>query len=212
LNPVRAKLVNTLSELSSYPWSGHTYILGKKQNDWQEVDEVLCHFSSERKSAIRLYKQFIKDGWNMGTRNDLLGGGLVRSAGGQKGLRLLKKLKKRWQYDSRILGDGDFVKDVLQGNDDIENQRFFIQQNYDTERIAKIICDKYEIDKSELFSGRRARYLTKPKGMFSFFSSEYLGLPLSVIGKKLKVSGVSAYNLKTIGKKAVQEEGNILIT
>jgi len=36
--------------------------------------------------AVRQYREFIEDGFNMGRREDLTGGGLGRSAGGWEGV------------------------------------------------------------------------------------------------------------------------------
>jgi len=36
LNPLRAGLVEDVSELDSWPWSGHTALIGKKDYEWQD--------------------------------------------------------------------------------------------------------------------------------------------------------------------------------
>jgi putative transposase len=43
----------------------------------------------------------------------LTGGGLRRSAGGWEGVFELRRAKEYWRGDERILGDGDFVNEVL---------------------------------------------------------------------------------------------------
>jgi hypothetical protein len=49
----------------------------------------------------------------MGSREELTGGGLRRSAGGWENLRALAGEKEYWRGDERILGDGAFVDSVL---------------------------------------------------------------------------------------------------
>ena len=40
LNPLRAKLVKNLSQLDCYRWSGHSVLMGKIENEWQDRDVV----------------------------------------------------------------------------------------------------------------------------------------------------------------------------
>ncbi|MDI6777406.1 MAG: hypothetical protein QMD03_09295, partial [Syntrophales bacterium] len=42
LNPIRAKIVSDLTELSRYPYCGHSVLMGKKKRDWQDVKYVLA--------------------------------------------------------------------------------------------------------------------------------------------------------------------------
>ncbi|MFC1578356.1 transposase, partial [Thermodesulfobacteriota bacterium] len=41
LNPLRAKMVKSLSKLDRYRWSGHGAIMGKVKYDWQDRDYTL---------------------------------------------------------------------------------------------------------------------------------------------------------------------------
>ncbi len=51
---------------------------------------MLSHFGSDLKTAVKKYQAFTKDGLHQGRRPDLIGGGLVRSAGDWAELRKLK--------------------------------------------------------------------------------------------------------------------------
>ena len=44
LNPLRAKIVKDLKELKSYPYCGHSVLLGKMKYDWQDSEYVLNFF------------------------------------------------------------------------------------------------------------------------------------------------------------------------
>ena len=48
-----------------------------------------------------------------GKRPDLIGGGLVRSAGGWSAIKAQRIAKIYQKGDERILGDGDFVEQIL---------------------------------------------------------------------------------------------------
>jgi hypothetical protein len=41
LNPLRAKIVKTLTDSDKYPYSGHSALMGKIKRDFQDSDNVL---------------------------------------------------------------------------------------------------------------------------------------------------------------------------
>ena len=82
LNPLRAGLAADLPKLDRYPFCGHSVIMGKHQNDWQDASYVLKLFSDQKATARRRYKAYLTKGIVMGKQPDLTGGGLVRSSGG----------------------------------------------------------------------------------------------------------------------------------
>jgi len=132
LNPLRAKLVQGLKELDKYRWTGHSAILGKRKNPLifylpsnkkrekpekslaeKTIEDVLLYFGDKLGEARRRYRQFVKNGVDQGSRPELQGGGLVRSAGGDKRGLLGRKKQVREKGDERILGSGDFVNEAL---------------------------------------------------------------------------------------------------
>jgi REP element-mobilizing transposase RayT len=82
LNPLRANLVDNLTKLDRYKYCGHSVLMGRVKNDWQDRDYVLKWFGSKQGEAKRTYRQFVKIGIDQGHRSDLTGGGLIRSQGG----------------------------------------------------------------------------------------------------------------------------------
>ncbi len=44
LNPLRADLVNGIGALDKYPYSGHSALMGKIKNEWQDTKYVLGWF------------------------------------------------------------------------------------------------------------------------------------------------------------------------
>ena len=129
LNPLRAKLVKDLKELDKYLWTGHSVLIGKQKNPLvseispaiekdkylaaKTVEDVLQYFGKNLKEARRRYQEFVEKGIDQGKRPDFQGGGLVRSAGGDKTGLLGRKEEDKELSDQRILGSGDFVAEVL---------------------------------------------------------------------------------------------------
>ena len=64
-------------------------------------------------AARRRYREFVKKGVNQGRRTELVGGGLIRSIGGWQAFKALDRTDARLKSDERILGDSDFVEEVL---------------------------------------------------------------------------------------------------
>ncbi|MDP8219292.1 MAG: transposase, partial [Candidatus Theseobacter exili] len=142
LNPIRAQIVSTVEDLNNYSWTGHSVIMGTKKREWQNTDEVLRYFSKTEREGRKRYCDFIKDGISMGHCDELAGGGgLRRSAGGWEGLLELKRNKTRWLGDERILGDGDFVNEVLElAEKKMEKTEKLKRDGWTLERIAKEVC------------------------------------------------------------------------
>lgn len=208
LNPLRASIVRTLRELDNYSWGGHSALLGKKTNKWQEINYVLYLFSDKFDEAIERYREFVRAGVNMGKREDLVGGGLLRSAGGWKGVRELSKNKQRWRGDERILGEGSFVEDVLKEFDErCERKERLKQEGWDIERLAKRICDSYGLKLDDLKrrgKGRRSEarcvlcYLGyKDLGVSGRELGQYLGISRSAVSQN--IAQAEKYNPETMG-------------
>ena len=82
LNPIRAGIVRTLTELNKYPYSGHSVLMGRKKRPWQDVDYVLSYFDDTPRRARKEYVSYVEASLDQGRRKELTGGGLIRSLGG----------------------------------------------------------------------------------------------------------------------------------
>ena len=89
---MRAGLVEDMKELGKYPWTGHSALMGIIQRKWQDTDIVLAYFGSRLKQARDRYQEFVEAGIAQGRRKDLVGGGLVRSAGGCRYFRFEERV------------------------------------------------------------------------------------------------------------------------
>ena len=53
-NPLKAKMIN---DLNNYKWSSHpSYLKGKSDGEWLDINNLLAYFSSRKKKAILMYK------------------------------------------------------------------------------------------------------------------------------------------------------------
>jgi REP element-mobilizing transposase RayT len=78
LNPLRAKIVENLSILDRYRWTGHAVLMGNQRLDWQHTETVLEHFGHDTMAARCGYRAFMMKGMSTAPEVDLGGGGLIR--------------------------------------------------------------------------------------------------------------------------------------
>lgn len=177
LNPIRANVIGTLKELDRYPWTGHSVLMGRKRREWQTTEEVLVQFGKRRREAIQRYRQFIKEGMGMGRREDLMGGGLKRSAGGWDGIQRLRKAKEFWRGDERILGDGGFVNEVLKRSEESLLKRERLKRDgWDLKRLIQKVSQLTQVLPEDVKKRGRENEVSKAKGLIAFWGYHELGL------------------------------------
>jgi len=218
LNPLRAGLVNDLKKLDKYPWTGHSAIMGKRKNSLvpfpssknkqekpekylaeKTIEDVLLQFGDTLKVARRRYRQFVKNGIAQGTRPDLQGGGLVRSAGGDKRGLLGRKKEERELGDARILGSGNFVSAILQDANELEERKTNYGIGLD-ELIMRVTGD-IGIDMEDLLSSKREQKISYSRGIISYLAAVKLGYNGTSLAKVLRMSRKSISRSIKRGKK-----------
>jgi putative transposase len=186
LNPLRAGIVTSLSALDTYPWCGHSAIMGRTTRAWQDRIPVLMHFSKSVAEAVLLYHAFVDEGKERGKQPELTGGGLTRSVGGAP----LRK-ENRVAYDARILGSGDFVTRVLN-----EMERRPDRQPVDKDGVIARICEEFGIHQEQLRNGSRRKAVTEAR--------------VRIIEKLVNESGVSLTEVAGLIGISPSGVGNVL--
>ncbi len=147
LNPIRAGAVKDMSELEDFPWCGHGIIMGRKERTWQDCLFVLSLFHENQAIARQSYYSFVEKGMALGKRPDLVGGGLVRSAGGWAAIQELGKPKEHFASDERILGSSEFVASILkQAGEAYERRTLAKRQRFDLEKLVAVVCDRLGLE------------------------------------------------------------------
>ena len=117
-------MVPNMSKLDGYAWCGHAVIMGRKKHDWQDRGYVLKWFGKKEKEAKNNYRRYVQEGISLGGRPELVGGGLIRSLGGWSDVISMRRHGGRELSDERILGNGDFVEQIIKEADDRVKQQF----------------------------------------------------------------------------------------
>jgi putative transposase len=190
LNPVRGGVVSTLSELNGYDYSGHSVLMGGKERSWQDTEYVLGFFGKTIGRARKAYSSYVETGFEQGRREELTGGGLIRSLGGWSEVRK-QGLKGRdhIKSDERILGESDFVANVLSEAEEAFERKYELKSlGYDLDRIAARVAEIYEMDMEDIFLKGKQRKRVKARSLFCYWAVRELGFSLTELAQRLNIS------------------------
>jgi hypothetical protein len=209
LNPVRAGIVPGIKELNKYPYCGHSAVMGKKDRPWQDVVYLLGHFGRTANQAKKAYINYMEEGISQGRRKDLTGGGLIRSIGGWTEV---KELKRQWHKhvmsDERILGDSEFVDNMLSRADEAYERCYELKRlGYDFDRIAKRVAEIYEMEPRDVLSRGRQKLKVKARSLLCFWAVKELGMSLRELARKLGMSPPAVGYSVERGEAIAREKG-----
>ena len=206
LNPLRAGLVSSMHQLDRYRFGCHGFLLGKINNDWQDSHYVLKLFGKRVSSARKRYRGFVEKGVKKGRRPDLIGGGLIRTAGGWAALKAYRRMKIHIKGDERILGDSDFVDSVLKAQNERLERRYRIQmQGYDFDKIAYRVAKIFELKPEEFLSNIRQRKRVKARSLLCYWAVNELKLPGAAVARRLKMSSSAVSRAVVRGEKIASD-------
>jgi len=212
LNPLRTKLVADLDQLDQYPFCGHGVIIGKHRQCWQNSETVLLHFGKRIYSARRKYREFVAGGIDEGRRDDLTGGGLVRSAGGWSAVNEMKRSKIHMKSDERILGDGDFVSDMLSRSKESFERRYALKaRGIDIDFVANRVSTLLNIPEGDVWCEGKTRALVRARSLLCFWAVRELGESMTAIARRLNISTVAVSKSVARGAEIAKKDGMGLI-
>ena len=215
LNSLRAKLVQDVKELDKYPWTGHSAILGKRKNPLissppsnkkgekpekslaeKTIEDVLLHFGDKLGEARKRYRQFVKNGIEQGTHPEFQGGGLVRSAGGNKAGILGRKKEEMEKGDARILGSGDFVSRILREGDKTLERKYLYKRSI--QELIEFVATQKGIAPEVICSGSRKPMISDARSIVAYMAVEETGYAATDVARYLGIMQTSV--LQSVSK------------
>ena len=194
LNPLRAGIVKGIKALKKYQWCGHSVIMGTVKREWQDRNTILACFGKSQKTAIKKYEESLVDGFNEGSRPDLVGGGLIRSLGGWSQVLSLRRAGGKIFSDERILGSSKFVKKVTAGVGKKAEETLRLNVKIlDLPSLANVIGKGEGIEVMELRSGLRKRSVVKTRRIFCQIAVKKMGYSGADVARFLGIT-TSAVN------------------
>jgi hypothetical protein len=208
LNPIRAGLVKDLEELNRYPYCGHSVLMGREKREWQDMDYVLGYFGKQRSRARKDYYSFVGEGINQGRRDDLMGGGLIRSVGGWAEIKESHLKGVHIKSDERILGKSDFVEMVLsESTEKFERYYELKRRGYNLDRIAERAGMMCNVEIQDIFSRGKQKRKVKARSLFCYWASRELGISITELARSLGIT-VTAVGYSVERGELIAKENN----
>ena len=206
LNPLRAKLVADMKALDRYPYGGHSMLMGKVKAAWQNTEYVTGLFDQHLSTARHRYRAFVQKGIAQGQRDDLVGGGLIRSVGGWAAVKALRKANTFQKGDERILGDGDFVQSVLFKAKEAYERKYRLKaKGIDLNFIAGKAAEIIGIDPTFVWSKGKQPKIVQARSLLCYWATNELGVSQSTLSKMFELSPSSVSLSVVRGGKLVRK-------
>jgi len=209
LNPLRAKMVPDLKALDRYPYCGHSALLGEKKREWQDAEYVLGFFGRRIGEARKAYRSYVEKGVFLGRRPDLVGGGLIRSLGGWDEIKKLRLSgHDRIKGDQRILGDSDFVREVLGESDDHFSRRYRLKsRGFDFEKVAERVSSLFELERDYITNRGRQKGRVQARDLLCYWCVTELAIPMADLARKLDLT-IAAVSYAVKRGENIQKESD----
>ena len=209
LNPLRAKIVTDLKELDRYSYCGHSALMGKKNRQWQDIEYVLGLFGKRIDGARKEYRSYVKKGIPMGRRPELVGGGLIRSLGGWDEVKKMRLAgQDRIKSDQRILGESDFVMDVLSEADENFSRKYRLKsRGINFERVVEKVSSLFDLEKDYITGRGRQRDRVRARDLLCYWCAIELRISMADLSKRLDMTLAAVSYAVKRGEKIAKEAG-----
>ena len=209
LNPLRAGVVSGIGELNRYPYSGHSALMGNVDRPWQETGGVLRIFASRLHEARRRYLSFVVKGVALGKREDLAGGGLVRSSGGWEAVKEQRSEEGCFpKGDERILGGTEFVDRVLsEANEGLDLKYRCKRAPVDLSVLAERVAGLCGVSAEEVMTRGRRRERVEARSLFCYWAVEALGWSVGELAGTLGMAPSSVSRSVERGNGIAKQKG-----
>lgn len=167
-NPLKAGLARNIKD---YKWSSHNiYLKGKSKENWLDIDPVLMNFSTKRRQAVKLYKEFMEEKiddeiskfYSKKNQSSILGDETF-----------IEKIKERFIYFDKNLNIEIKEKKMLQGEGRVKV-------------INKAVCRFYGEEENKLYGSRKGKE-NLARLMAICLSRELSGFHFPEIAKRYKM-------------------------
>jgi len=206
--------VASLKELDRYSYCGHSALIGKKKRQWQDVAYVLGFFGRRVGEARKGYVSYVKEGIPLGRRPELVGGGLIRSLGGWDAVKKMRLTgQDRIKSDQRILGESDFVSDVLCESEGQFSRKYKLKSlGYDFEKVVERISILFQVEKEYITGRGRQKNRVQARDLLCYWTVIELGMSMVDLARKFDMTPAAVSYAVQRGEKMAKKRGYQLET
>jgi hypothetical protein len=183
--------------------------MGKRKRQWQDTEYVLGLFGKRTSEARRSYRAFVKKGIDMGRRPELVGGGLIRSLGGWDEIKNMRLTgHDRIKSDQRILGESDFVLNVLSESEEtFERKQRLKRLGFDFDKILERVCSIFDLEKNYIIGRGRQKARVEARDLLCYWCAKELGIPMIDLAKRFGMT-ISAVSYAVQRGEKIAKEGD----
>ena len=207
LNPLRAKVVADMEELNGSAYCGHSVLMGRKERLWQDVEYVLGFFGKRVGDARKRYGLYVKEGIDLGKRPELTGGGLIRSLGGWDEVKKLRlNGQDRIKSDQRILGESDFVSEVLSESEKDFSRKYRLKRlGYDFEKVVNRVSELFQLEKEYITGRGRQKERVRARDLLCYWAVVELGMSMVDLAREFDITPAAVSYAVQRGEKLAKE-------
>ena len=139
-------------------------------------------------------------------------GGLIRSQSGWAAVTALRGAKNYQKGDERILGDGQFVEEVLRNSEEKLERTYRLKaQGYDFDKVVERVAGLLEITAAEVLSPGKRRQAVTARSLLCHWAACELGVSQAWLARRLGVSQPAVSAAVERGRKIVTEKRYALV-
>jgi putative transposase len=145
---------------------------------------------------------------DLGRRPELTGGGLIRSLGGWSAAKMLRRSIERIKSDERILGDGDYVEEILKrANEHMESRYHLANLGFDIDRVASRVAEVLDIDSEKVWRKGKHPKTVRARSLLCFWAAREVGITMRELAVKLGLTPPAVSISVRRGEELVREFG-----
>ena len=168
---------------------------------------MLGYFGKKIGEARKKYRSYVEQGIALGKRPELTGGGLIRSLGGWDEVKKMKlKGQDRIKSDQRILGESEFVNDVLSESEKHFSRNYRLKGlGYDFERVIKRVSELFHVDKDYITGKGRQQDRVMARDLLCYWATVEVGMSMVDVARKLELTPAAVSYAVQRGEKIAKE-------
>ncbi|MDZ7697491.1 MAG: hypothetical protein U5R49_11410 [Deltaproteobacteria bacterium] len=133
---------------------------------------------------------------------------MIRSLGGWAEVKSLRKMAVRLKGDERILGDSDYVLDVLQETEERFERRYELKaRGYDLDVLSRRVAEIFHVTPEEIFLPGKYKKRVLARSVLNYWAIRELGETASNLAKKIGISQPAVSLSVERGRSIVKKMG-----
>ena len=113
----------------------------------------------------------------------------MRSHGGWAAVGAMRRSGAYQKGDERILGDGDFVDEVLARSDEHIQKKYRMRaEGYDLDKLIERVAEIMEMSPERIIGSGKERKSVQARSILCYWATDYLGISQTRLARILKLN------------------------